>query len=100
MSAAKAFCVPFWRSVDLTGNQTRQSVQQDDRRGRQKPNLELNDLSFGKRAVQVCPAEEELWAWLGAQDNKAGYIKGLIRADMEARREGRPAKNMERHEHL
>ena len=51
-------------------------------------------------AVRFYPAEEELWAWLGVQDNKAGYIKGLIRADMEARREGRSAKNMERHEHL
>ena len=51
-------------------------------------------------AVRFYPAEDDLWAWLGAQDNKAGYIKGLIRADMEARREGRPAKIMERHEHL
>lgn len=37
-------------------------------------------------AVRFYPAEEELWAWLDAQDNKAGYIKALIRADMEARR--------------
>lgn len=50
-------------------------------------------------AVRFYPAEEELWAWLSAQDNKAGYIKGLIRADMEARREDRPPKNMARHEH-
>ncbi len=37
-------------------------------------------------AVRFYPAEEELWSWLGAKDNKAGYIKDLIRADMEANR--------------
>lgn len=35
-------------------------------------------------AVRFYPAEEDLWAWLSAQDNKAGYVKALIRADMEA----------------
>ena len=38
-------------------------------------------------AVRFYPAEDELWAWLSSQGNKAGYIKGLIRADMEARRD-------------
>ncbi|MCI5950197.1 MAG: hypothetical protein MRZ21_05910 [Coriobacteriaceae bacterium] len=35
-------------------------------------------------AVRFYPAEEDLWAWLSAQDNKAGYVKALIRADMVA----------------
>lgn len=33
-------------------------------------------------AVRLYPTEEDLWAWLSAQENKAGYIKDLIRADM------------------
>ena len=36
-------------------------------------------------AVRFYPAEDDLWAWLSARENKAGYIKALIRADMEAR---------------
>lgn len=32
------------------------------------------------------PAERELWEWLCAQENKQGYLKSLIRADMEARK--------------
>nr|DAM36523.1 MAG TPA: hypothetical protein [Caudoviricetes sp.] len=35
-------------------------------------------------AVRFYPAEDDLWAWLSAQENKAGYVKALIRADMEA----------------
>ena len=38
-------------------------------------------------AVRFYPADDELWAWLSAKENKAGYIKDLIRADMEARRD-------------
>ena len=40
-------------------------------------------------ALRFYPAEADLWEWLQAQDNKQGYLKGLVRADM--------AKNMERH---
>nr|DAQ04697.1 MAG TPA: INTRON-ENCODED ENDONUCLEASE I-PPOI/DNA COMPLEX (HOMING ENDONUCLEASE-DNA), INTRON, DNA.8A [Caudoviricetes sp.] len=35
--------------------------------------------------VRFYPKESDLWEWLGSQENKAGYIKDLIRADMEAR---------------
>ena len=38
-------------------------------------------------AVRFYPAEDDLWAWLSAQENKAGYVKDLIRADMGARRD-------------
>ncbi|WP_072500610.1 hypothetical protein [Olsenella phocaeensis] len=31
------------------------------------------------------PADADLWEWLCAQPNKAGYIKRLIREDMERR---------------
>lgn len=40
-------------------------------------------------ALRFYPSESDLWEWLQAQDNKQGYLKGLVRADM--------AKNMERH---
>lgn len=37
------------------------------------------------KRVQVAfyPAERDILEWLGAQPNKAGYIKRLIREDME-----------------
>ena len=33
--------------------------------------------------VDFYPADEELWEYLQRQPNKQGYIRGLIRADME-----------------
>lgn len=36
--------------------------------------------------LRFYPKERDLWDWLNAQENKAGYMKALIRADMEARR--------------
>lgn len=39
-------------------------------------------------AVKFYPSEEDIWNHLQAQENRMGYIKGLIRADME-RQEGR-----------
>lgn len=33
--------------------------------------------------VDFSPAESDLWEHLQGQPNKQGYIKGLIRADME-----------------
>ena len=35
--------------------------------------------------VRFYPSETDVWEWLNAQGNKAGYIKGLIRRDMEQR---------------
>lgn len=38
----------------------------------------------GKRiTVDFYPTEAELWEQVSKQPNKQGYIKGLIRADME-----------------
>ncbi len=37
-------------------------------------------------AVRFYPAEADIWEWLQAQENRAGYIKRLIREDMEGRR--------------
>ncbi len=36
--------------------------------------------------VRFYPADAELWEWLRAQQNRQGYIRGLIRADMETKR--------------
>ncbi len=33
-------------------------------------------------SLRFYPSEADLWEWLSAQDNKQGYLKGLIRADM------------------
>ncbi len=34
-------------------------------------------------AVRFYPSERDMGEWLERQSNKAGYIKELIRADME-----------------
>ncbi len=38
------------------------------------------------RSVRFYPSERDILAWLDAQPNKQGYIKDLIRADMEQRK--------------
>lgn len=42
--------------------------------------------SVRQATVRFYPTEADLWKWLQAQPNKAGYMKELIRRDMEARR--------------
>ncbi len=42
-----------------------------------------NKANVRQTAVRFYPAERDLWEWLEKQPNKAGYIKELIRADME-----------------
>lgn len=42
--------------------------------------------SVRQATVRFYPTEADLWEWLQAQPNKAGYMKGLIRRDMETRR--------------
>ena len=43
--------------------------------------------SIKQIAVRFYPGDTELWAWLQSQENRQGYIRDLIRADMEGRRE-------------
>ncbi|MEE1045456.1 MAG: hypothetical protein U0L51_08220 [Olegusella sp.] len=38
------------------------------------------------RSIRFYPSERDLLAWLDVQPNKQGYVKALIRADMERRR--------------
>ena len=42
--------------------------------------------SVKQAAVRFYPAEADIWNWLQSQDNRAGYIKRLIREDMERNR--------------
>ena len=35
--------------------------------------------------IDFYPADEEIWNHVQSQPNKQGYIKSLIRADMEAK---------------
>lgn len=41
--------------------------------------------SVKQMTVRFYPSEYDAWEWLNAQGNKTGYIKGLIRRDMEQR---------------
>jgi len=43
--------------------------------------------SLKRTLVTFYPAESDLWEWLDAQPNKQGYVKRLIREDMERGRE-------------
>lgn len=36
--------------------------------------------------MRFYPTDMELWDWLQSQPNKQGYVKGLIRRDMDASR--------------
>lgn len=39
-------------------------------------------------AVRFYPAETDLWEWLDSKKNKQGYLKSLIRADIEREKGG------------
>ncbi len=39
--------------------------------------------SVKQTAIRFYPADADIWEWLQAQENKAGYVKQLIREDME-----------------
>lgn len=52
-----------------------------------RANEKYRKESVKQFAVRFYPADSDAWEHLQAQPNKAGYIKALIRADMESRRE-------------
>lgn len=39
-------------------------------------------------SIRFMPGDADILAWLDEQPSKAGYVKTLIRADMEARKRG------------
>ncbi len=52
---------------------------------------------------QIClrfyPADRDVWSFLSAQDNRQGYIKGLIRREMEGCARVSGATDAEGHDH-
>lgn len=42
--------------------------------------------SVKQTSLRFYPAEADLWKWLDSKENKQGYLKSLIRADMERAR--------------
>ena len=51
-----------------------------------RASAKYNKQKMKQTAVVFSPAEMDLYDHLCAQENKSGYIKSLIRADMEAKR--------------
>jgi hypothetical protein len=49
----------------------------------QKKALEKYKANVKRFTVDFTPTESELWEHVQTQPNKQGYIKALIRADME-----------------
>lgn len=50
-----------------------------------RANAKYAKKSVKQAIVKFYPTEADLWEHLQAQGNKMGYIKSLIRADMEGR---------------
>ena len=51
-----------------------------------RASAKYNKKKMTQRIVSFGPNDKDALEWLDAQPNKAGYIKALIRADMEAKR--------------
>lgn len=52
----------------------------------QKKALEKYKAKVKRFTVDFPPSDADLWEQLNSQPNKQGYIKELIRADMEKRK--------------
>lgn len=50
-----------------------------------RANERYRKQSVKQATVRFYPVESDLWDWLQSQPNKAGYVKELIRRDMEER---------------
>ncbi len=50
-----------------------------------RANERYRKASVRQATVRFYPSESDLWEWLQSQQNKAGYLKELIRRDMESR---------------
>ena len=47
-----------------------------------RANEKYRKENVNQTTVRFYPSEQDLWEWLGKQENKAGYIKNLIAKDM------------------
>ncbi|MCH4184003.1 MAG: hypothetical protein LKF61_00780 [Eggerthellaceae bacterium] len=54
---------------------------------KKRANAKYNREKMVQRVVRFSPREHDLLEYLDAQPNKAGFIKSLIRADMESHNE-------------
>ena len=50
-----------------------------------RANERYRRASVTQKTIRFYPTEADILAWASEQPNFAGYVKGLIRADMEAR---------------
>lgn len=48
-----------------------------------RANAKYESEKVRQQRVKFYPTEDDIWEHLQAQGNKQGYIKALIRADME-----------------
>lgn len=54
---------------------------------RKRANAKYAKEKVRQVGLKFYPAESDIYEWVKAQDNVQGYVKALIRADMEARRD-------------
>lgn len=52
---------------------------------RKRANAKYAKNNVKQVGLKFYPADEELYEWVKSQENVQGYVKALIRADMEAR---------------
>ena len=54
---------------------------------RRRANAKYARKKVRQVGVKFYPAEADLYEWVKSRENVQGYVKTLIRADMEARRD-------------
>jgi hypothetical protein len=54
----------------------------------QKKAVKKYKKKVNRITVDFYPTEDKLWEYLSSKDKKQTYIKDLIRADMETKKEG------------
>ena len=52
-----------------------------------RANEKYRKSSVKQAVVRFYPGDEDLWEWLQSQPNRQGYLRELIRGDMERRAE-------------
>ena len=57
---------------------------------RKRANAKYAKANVKQVGIKFYPAETDLYEWTKAQENVRGYVKALIRADMERARGERP----------
>lgn len=58
---------------------------------RKRANAKYAKEKVRQVGIKFYPSERDIYEWLQGQPNKQGYVKALVRADMERARGERPA---------